>query len=145
MLSFRFSIFVHPETKAEFLKENSFSEKNQALVEAVSAPGWELLAKQKGRRFIKTHLPFSLLPPDLFTAGCKVIYVARNPKDVAVSFFHLNRLIRTQGYLGDFPKFWDYFERNLQSWTPYWSHIQEGWERRNSENVLFMFYEQMNK
>jgi len=40
--------------------------------------------------------------------------VARNPKDVAVSFYHLNRLIRTQGYRGDFPRYWDYFENNLR-------------------------------
>jgi hypothetical protein len=44
----------------------------------------------------------------------QVVYVARNPKDVAVSFYHLNRLIRTQGYLGDFPRYWDYFENNLR-------------------------------
>jgi len=44
----------------------------------------------------------------------QVVYVARNPKDVAVSFYHLNRLIRTQGYVGDFPCYWDYFEKNLR-------------------------------
>lgn len=46
----------------------------------------------------------------------QVVYVARNPKDVAVSFYHLNRLIRTQGYRGDFSKYWDYFERNLSEY-----------------------------
>lgn len=30
-------------------------------------------------RFIKTHLPFSMLPPDLLKL-CKVFFVARNPK-----------------------------------------------------------------
>ena len=44
----------------------------------------------------------------------QVVYVARNPKDVAVSFYHLNRLIRTQGYAGDFPCYWNYFEKNLR-------------------------------
>lgn len=39
-------------------------------------------------RFIKTHLPFSHLPSDLLDVA-KVVYVARNPKDVAVSsYFH---------------------------------------------------------
>ncbi|RZC37031.1 estrogen sulfotransferase [Asbolus verrucosus] len=73
------------------------------------------------------------------------IFIARNPKDVAVSFYHLNRLFRTQGYLRDFPKYWDYFKRGLQPWTPYWSHVQEGWEMRNETNLLFMFYENMTK
>lgn len=43
-----------------------------------------------------------------------MIYLARNPKDVAVSFFHLNRLIRTQGYNGDFQTYWNYFQNDLR-------------------------------
>lgn len=43
----------------------------------------------------------------------KIVYVARNPKDVAVSWYHLNKAIKTQGYKGDFAKFWDYFQNNL--------------------------------
>ena len=36
-----------------------------------------------GRRFIKTHLPFSFLPENLL-ATSKVIYVARNPRDAMI-------------------------------------------------------------
>lgn len=97
----------------------------------------------------------------------QVVYVARNPKDVAVSYYHLCRLYRTTGYVGDFPKYWDYFERALGMlddtssaklrrfhslpisstvpWAPYWEHIREGWEHRHEPNVLFMFYEDMNR
>lgn len=28
---------------------------------------------------------------------------------------------------------------------PYWTHLEEGWSRRNEPNVLFMFYEDMCK
>ena len=45
---------------------------------------------KEGRRVIKTHLPFELLPPNL-ADKCKVIYVARNPKDVALSYYHFTR------------------------------------------------------
>ena len=38
------------------------------------------LKNAKDPRFIKTHLPLSLLPDDLLEKA-KVIYVARNPKD----------------------------------------------------------------
>lgn len=41
------------------------------------------------------------------------MYVARNPKDVAVSWYYLNIGIKTQGYIGDFPTFWNYFQNNL--------------------------------
>lgn len=33
----------------------------------------------------------------------------------------------------------------LDPWMPYWTHIKEGWSHRNHPNVLFMFYEDMNK
>jgi len=39
--------------------------------------------------------------------------MARNPKDVAVSWYHLNREIKTQEYIGDFATFWHYFQNNL--------------------------------
>ena len=35
--------------------------------------------EMKSPRLIKTHLPFSMLPPDLIDV-CKVFFVARNPK-----------------------------------------------------------------
>ncbi|CAG9773792.1 unnamed protein product [Ceutorhynchus assimilis] len=140
-----FSSFVHQDTKADFLEENQTDPEKYKLVEEVAYPAWKILAKTNERRFIKTHLPFSLMPPNLVKAGCKVIYVARNPKDVAVSFYHLNRSMRTQGYTGDFAKYWCYFKNNLQPWTPYWDHIKEGWNMRHEENVLFLFYENLNK
>lgn len=83
-----------------------------------------------------------LIPKTLFF---QVVYVARNPKDVAVSFYYLNRLFRTQGYTGDFPKYWSYFERNLCPWMPYWAHVKEAYTYRNHPNVLFLFYENMIK
>ncbi|XP_022188003.2 LOW QUALITY PROTEIN: sulfotransferase 1C4 [Nilaparvata lugens] len=141
---FEFSVFMHEDVKKEFLKENEGNDEKQKKIEEISRPVYEILNSLEGPRFIKTHLPFSLLPPNLLDSGCKVIYVARNPKDVAVSFYHLNRLFKTQGFIGDFAKYWDYFERNLSAWAPYWSHVLEGWNRRNHPNVLFLFYEQMN-
>ena len=41
----------------------------------------------KDPRVIKSHLPFSHLPPNL-TEKVKVIYVCRRPKDVIVSYYH---------------------------------------------------------
>lgn len=64
-------------------------------------------------RFIKTHFPFQLLPPSVMEQNCKVIYVARNPLDVAVSYYHQNRLLRTQGFQRDFKTYWNYFEKGL--------------------------------
>jgi len=142
---FDFSLLIHDEMTTELLKLNAGNSEKLDLVQQLSQPGYEVLNAMKSPRFIKTHFPISLLPPNLLDVGCKVVYVARNPKDVAVSFYHLNRTIRLHNYVGDFPCFWDYFEKNLRPWTPYWSHVIEGWDHRHHPNVLFLFYEEMNK
>jgi hypothetical protein len=51
-------------------------------------------------RVIQTHLPWSLLPAQIRDGAKhpKIIYVARNPKDVSVSFYHHRVLI--EGYRG---------------------------------------------
>lgn len=33
----------------------------------------------------------------------------------------------------------------LVAWSPYWEHIKEGYAHRHEPNVLFMYYEDMNK
>ena len=51
-------------------------------------------------RFVKSHLPMSLNNPRLLDT-CKVVYVARNPKDACVSYYNHNRLFRAHGFEGD--------------------------------------------
>ncbi|XP_062699851.1 sulfotransferase 1C4 [Aedes albopictus] len=141
---FEFHMFMHDKMKAQFLMENE-NPANKEFIEQASKPAYELLDSITTRRYIKTHFPFTLLPPSIFKTGAKVIYVARNPSDVVVSYYHLNRLYRTQGYQGDFETFYSYFENDLTPWSPYWTHLKQGWQARSLPNVLFMFYENMNK
>lgn len=138
-------MFMHDEVKEILLKINEGETEKEQLVEAMSVHGYDYFPRMQQQRFIKTHFPFSLLPPSIMEQQSKVIYVARNPRDVAVSFYHLNRLYRTQGYNGNFSDYWNYFEKDLAPWCPYWTHIREGWAHRNQPNVLFMFYEDMNR
>lgn len=99
--------------KERFRQENSDSERKLKLLEYVSQPGTEQLKDAPSPRFVKTHLPLSLLPPTLLDTA-KVIYVARDPRDVAVSFYHLNKSMRTQGYVGDFKTYWRFFISDLR-------------------------------
>ncbi|XP_037824754.1 sulfotransferase 1C4 [Lucilia sericata] len=142
---FEFHLFMHPVIKEELLKENAHSKENQEFIETISVPGYKLFSDMPNtqRRFIKSHFPFSLLPPSIKEQKSKIIYVARRPKDVAVSFYHLNRLFRTQGYVGDFERYWGYFERSLNPWMPYYSHLKEAQQHKNDSNVLYLQYEDM--
>ena len=72
------------------------------------------LEKQEGQRLIKTHLPLSLLPDNLLETG-KVVYVARNPKDVLVSYYHHHKLVRGHDYTGDLPGFSKWFMKEQVS------------------------------
>ncbi|XP_047021918.1 sulfotransferase 1C4-like isoform X1 [Helicoverpa zea] len=139
-----FSICVHPENKKKFIEENSDSKDKLELLEMVCQPGTEQLANTPSPRFIKSHMPLSLLPPSLLDTA-KMVYVARDPRDVVVSFYHLNRLMRTQGYVGDFKTFWDFFRKGLHHWTPFFEHLKEAWEKRDHPNMLFLFYEELSR
>ncbi|XP_012216892.1 sulfotransferase 1A1-like [Linepithema humile] len=137
-----FSISNHPEVTREIMEMNKDDEAKQQLCHEISKPGYDVVAQMPSPRFIKTHFPFSMLP-GLLDVGCKVVYVARNPKDVAVSWYNLNKALKTQGYIGDFSTFWDYFQNDLTPYSPYWTHLKEAWALKNHPNLLFMFYEEM--
>ncbi|KAL6263466.1 hypothetical protein P5V15_006257 [Pogonomyrmex californicus] len=137
-----FSLFNHAEVTLEFLSENQDDKAKQQFCKDIAKPGYEVVNAMSSPRFIKTHFPLSMLP-GLLDVGCKVIYVARYVKDVAVSWFYLNKTIRTQGFTGDFATFWDYFQNDLTAWSPYWSHLKEAYALKDHPNLLFIFYEEM--
>ncbi|BES97381.1 Sulfotransferase domain [Nesidiocoris tenuis] len=139
---YEFCILHHPDFHKDVIAANNNNPEVTELLSFWRRPGYEFLSTAESPRHMKTHLPFSLLPPDL-TKTCKTIYVARNPKDVAASYFHHNSLLRLHGYNGDFKKYWDFFEKDLLVYSPYSAHLKEGWARRHDPNVLFLFYEDL--
>jgi len=95
-------------------------------------------------RFIKSHLPMCMLNPHLLDT-CKVVYVARNPKDACVSYYNHNRLLRIHEYQGDLELFMDYFiEGNLVA-TPIIEHMIEAWNLRHHPNMCLIFFEDMKR
>jgi len=95
-----------------------------------------------GRRVIKCHLPMDFLPHDV-VQKCKIVYVARNPKDCAVSYFHHCKLL--QGWVADIDEFLKQFEEDLMLYGSYWRHILGGWEYRDHKNFTFIWFEEMKK
>lgn len=115
----RFHLYMHDTMKQTFLKDNEDEQWKMDFIETISVPGFKFFPEMTQQRFVKTHLPFKLLPPSIMEKRAKVIYVARHPKDVVVSYYHLNKLYRTQGYQRDFKSFFEYFMKDLcELWDP---------------------------
>ncbi|XP_049816986.1 uncharacterized protein LOC109597463 [Aethina tumida] len=130
---------VYGNHKEKLLEENKGNPAKCASINIVFTPEWEKTEIPKPR-FIKTHLALSLIPPELTTCGSKVVYVARNPKDQAVSRYNFYKMHNTT-ITENFEQFWEATEKGLLPSCPYFEHIKEAWELRDSDNLLFLFYE----
>ncbi|XP_012940329.1 sulfotransferase family cytosolic 1B member 1 [Aplysia californica] len=80
--------------------EYSAMGKGQGFLEMVPLSMIETLASP---RVLNTHLDFDRLPEDILKYKTKLVITTRNPKDVAVSFYHHHRdLYEMYGYEGTF-------------------------------------------
>lgn len=93
-------------------------------------------------RVIKTHLPYDLTP---YHPQAKYLYVARNPFDCVVSFYH-----HTKGFVkhydfaeGTFDDFFECFLAGAVDFGDYFDNLLPWSEHKNDDNVLFLTYEQM--
>uniref|UniRef100_A0A8D0DQN4 Sulfotransferase n=1 Tax=Salvator merianae TaxID=96440 RepID=A0A8D0DQN4_SALMN len=60
-------------------------------------------------RLFASHLPYFLVPRELRNRRGTVIYVARNPKDALVSYFHFSKILTDMEDEPDFGKFMERF------------------------------------
>lgn len=122
-------------------------------------------------RLIKSHLPASLLPQQVWkykqkvrmgtcplsdyyssiysfrvfnTISFQIIYVARNCKDVVISSYHFTKNLGF--WKGDHLE--DYvndFMNNEVNYSSYWSHIVDFWKMRQEPFIFFVTYEEMKR
>ncbi|XP_053686575.1 luciferin sulfotransferase-like [Sabethes cyaneus] len=93
-------------------------------------------------RFIKTHLPVSLLPPKIWTVKPKIVYIRRNPKSVAVSYYHHSK---TNDFKGTLESFIQLFMKDLQLYSPYHQHVIEYHHLEDYDNILYLSFEEMKR
>jgi len=99
-------------------------------------------------RVIPTHLPLRLFPETAVEHGAKIVYVERNPKDVAVSFYHFHRSHRLLGfYKGTWDDFFECFISGQVIYGSWFEHTA-GWMprvRQNEGRMLMLRYEDMQR
>lgn len=120
-----------PRDFEEFVKRAPFLEyQGEEALEGMDAP-----------RTMRTHLPFHRIA---FDKKAKYVYVARNPWDVAVSYYHFMKQM-PDWELRDFD-----FDEVLQNFLigntgfgDYFKHIAGGYALKDEPNVFFVTYEQL--
>ncbi|XP_069840613.1 sulfotransferase 1C2-like [Dendropsophus ebraccatus] len=107
--------------------------------------GTKLLNARKAPRLIKSHLPVHLLPNTFWEKNCKVIYVARNPKDVLVSYFYFYNMAIVHPDPGTSEEFLQKFMEGKVSYGSWADHVKGWWKMRQQRDILYLFYEDMLK
>lgn len=107
--------------------------------------GLEVLKDIPAPRLIKTHLPLALLPQTLLDQKVKVVYMARNAKDVAVSYYHFYRMAKVHPDPDTWDNFLEKFMAGEVSYGSWYQHVQEWWELSHTHPMLYLFYEDMKE
>ncbi|NP_001187828.1 sulfotransferase family 5A, member 1 [Ictalurus punctatus] len=125
-------------------------------VKAQTQPNWarapwleqyycpDVLKATQGPRVLTTHLPYKLLAPALQGSKAKVIYVARNPKDVVVSYYYFHKMAKFLNDPGTFSEFLSAFLEGTVYYGSWFDHVK-GWTSNalNIDNFLYITYEEM--
>ncbi|KAH1171433.1 sulfotransferase 1C2-like isoform X1 [Mauremys mutica] len=107
--------------------------------------GFEEAAAMPPPRTLKTHLPLELVPPSFWEQDCKVIYVARNPKDNAVSYFHFQRMNQSLPAPGRWDQYLQTFVAGGVPWGSWFDHVRAWWDARDEHRILYLFYEDIKQ
>uniref|UniRef100_A0A3B4FFJ1 Sulfotransferase n=1 Tax=Pundamilia nyererei TaxID=303518 RepID=A0A3B4FFJ1_9CICH len=95
-------------------------------------------------RLIKTHLPVQFVPKSFWEQRCRVVYVARNAKDNAVSYFHFERMNIGMPEPGDWSTFLQDFMEGKKVFGSWYDHVNGWWEKKQTHsNFHYMFYEDL--
>ncbi|KAM4632841.1 amine sulfotransferase-like [Polymixia lowei] len=116
---------------------------------ADQVPWIELIGK--GKEFVTapsprlrvSHLQYKFMPFALSQKMGKVIYVARNPKDVVVSYFHFHKVATMLETPKDFNDFFEKFIKGDVYGNCWFEHIKTWHAHRDDMNILFITYEEM--
>ncbi|KAK8612247.1 hypothetical protein V6N13_092366 [Hibiscus sabdariffa] len=127
----------HPAVYVQTLEVQVFTAKPPPDVSSMKSP-----------RLFHTHLPYTALSDSIKTSNCKLIYIARNPKDTLVSMWHFFNKLRTPQQ-GPYPfeKAFELFINGVSHFGPFFDHVLQYWNQslKAPNKVLFLKYEDLKR
>uniref|UniRef100_G3U7M6 Sulfotransferase n=1 Tax=Loxodonta africana TaxID=9785 RepID=G3U7M6_LOXAF len=105
----------------------------------------EQLKNIQSPQLVKTHLPVQLLPFSLWKNDCKMIYVAQNAKDVAVSYYYFYQMAKMHPEPDTWEEFLDKFIAGKVCFGSWYEHVKGWWEKMKDYPILYLFYEDMKE
>lgn len=121
------------------------------LLTSQRIPWIELIGNEKefvsapSPRIRVTHLQYQFMPLGIKKKKGKVIYVARNPKDVLVSYYHFHKYATMLETPKDFDEFFEKFLKGNVYGNCWFEHIKTWYSHREDMNFLYITYEEMIK
>ncbi|KAK3601961.1 hypothetical protein CHS0354_030680 [Potamilus streckersoni] len=105
------------------------------------------LASIPSPRVLNTHMKFSQLPRDMIEKRCKIVLILRNPKDVAVSFYHHHSgIVNVYHYEGKWENYLSLFNNGKVDWGSFYDYLH-AWEKAIHDNpthpIHVLYYEDM--
>ncbi|KAK2501754.1 hypothetical protein MC885_012872 [Smutsia gigantea] len=74
-----------------------------------------------------------------------MVYVARNAKDVAVSYYYFYQMAKLHPEPGKWEEFLDKFMTGKVAFGSWYDHVKGWWEKRKDYRILYLFYEDMKE
>lgn len=97
---------------------------------------------------VATHIPYSSLPKPLVDSDSKIVYVARNPNDVLISYWLFSLKLRSK----ELPPLsldvaYEAFCNGVSPYGSYWDHVLGYWNAslQFPEKVLFLNYDELKE
>merc|ERR1712226_15287 len=103
------------------------------------------LNEMESPRYMKTHLPVSLAPREIFEKKPKCVFVFRNPRDVCMSYYNFHVQIPKYYQPRDLAQFVDWFTNGPINYGTYWQWTKDWFNyiNANQQTCHVIYYEDL--